>query len=152
MKPRIVELPSFKVAGVGIDCEMDDTSGIMPLWDEFGPRIKEFAANEGVFGVCIPGDDHRNFHYMACVKVPQGAAVPEGLAVRDVPSEHYAVFPFKDKIAEMPKLFDKIYGQYLSEANLKPKMPGISLEDYAEDCWDAETGILTCDLYVALAD
>ncbi len=152
MKPRIVDLPAFKVVGLGIDCKMDDITGIGPLWDKFLPRMKEFSAMEGVYGACFPGSDADSFHYIAGVRVAKPGEIPDGMVARDVPADTYAVFPFEDKAPEMAKLFNRIYSEYLPAAKLTPKMPGICLEDYPEDCWDEKAQTLKCDLYVTLAD
>jgi predicted transcriptional regulator YdeE len=150
--PKITELPEFKVVGLELVCQMDGSSDIPALWEKFSPMLDALPPNEGFYGVCLAVDgDPSRFRYLACVRVADGVAVPAGLVEARVPAAKYAVYPFKDKVQEMGKVFADIYNRRLAAAGLQPANGGMPcLECYPANCMDEATGEMMADLYVAV--
>lgn len=148
MEARIVTLEGFLVIGLGLDCKLDDTSGIMPLWEEkFFPRFGEITGSRGIWGVCLDNGDPEGFYYLACCKVGDAAVVPAGMELREVPPHRYAVHGYCGLPREMSKSWQETYKKLLPKAGLTVKLTGPWLEMYPDDCYDPETGKVTCDLY-----
>ncbi len=151
MEPRTVTLEGFNVVGLGIDCKDDDTSGIEPLWEKkFFPRFEEIKGGLGIWGVCLPNDDPKGFFYMACCKVADGASVPPGMELRKIPPHKYAVHSYSGLPREMAASWQKTIKEVFPDAGLTLKTYGPWLEMYPDDCYDAETGKITCDLYTPI--
>jgi predicted transcriptional regulator YdeE len=150
--PKIVELPEFRVIGIGKVCQPVDIPTIPQLWDAFVPRMPELAPHQEVYGACLTADGGpQSFLYLACAKVAETAPVPAGMMAALVPAAKYAVYPFKGKVQEMGKMFEDIYGRRLAAAGLTPANGGMPcLELYPEDCMDEATGEMRADLYVAV--
>lgn len=98
MEPKIVSLEAFDVVGIAGTFDDATKSNIPQLWMRFGPRVGEVTHGIGdvTYGICFPGtpDDDR-FAYMAAIAVSDTSTVPDGMEVRHVPAQKYAVFTHK---------------------------------------------------------
>ena len=59
---------------------------------------------------------------MAAAEVRELREVPEGFVSRVIPASAYAVFTHRGSAEGLSKVFEYIYGTWVRETNLKPKM------------------------------
>lgn len=136
---------AFTVVGV----ERYTGSGIPAIqeaWGEFSKRSHEiqnvvapialgvedysrdFEMNEGGFP---------KYYYISCYEVSNAASIPEGMKVKDIAAGNYAVFTYEGSLAEIPKFFQFVYGEWLPSSGYTMD-PALSLdfERYPEPVTD----------------
>jgi AraC family transcriptional regulator len=129
--------PAFRVAGLLGRFDADTRPAIPGLWGQFVPRLP-LAGQVGweTYGVCFGPDVEKGFEYMAAVEIAPDAPAPEGLQVRQVPAQAYAVFRLTTTGAElhpqMAAALMQIWGEGLQAAGLEPT-GGPDLEVYPAD-------------------
>jgi AraC family transcriptional regulator len=107
--------PAYRVAGLKGRVSHADKSPIPQLWGRLLPRLPLPGQVAGpTFGVCW-GEGEGGFDYLAGAPIAADAAVPEGLAVMDVPAATYLVFR-----------------QVLSGPDMNPQMDAAAKEIWGE--------------------
>jgi len=100
MEPRIVERPSFPIAGLAIRTSEEENRqhGIIPaFWQrvrrdgKFWARLEPVAAGTATLGLSADFDG-RTFAYWIARELRTGAAAPAGMQTLVVPAQRYAVF------------------------------------------------------------
>jgi predicted transcriptional regulator YdeE len=151
MEHEIVNMDSFEIIGIGLACTGFDTRGIPDLWElQFFPRIRELNPELRIIGACLPAVD--GFHYVAAAEMPSGSELPQGMEQHVIPAARWFTMRYLGKPAELIMSFAKILHEHLPAAGLKHADGPICLEIYPQDCWNAQTGEVTADLYVQLED
>lgn len=125
MRPKPEVLPAFRVAGLTEEFRIETRPGIPLLWDKFISRLSDPAFKPaGTYGVCWDMSQDRPFKYMAGAALEDGAAVPAGLDVKDVPAQSYLVFrqeidagPFQPQVSAA---MEEIWGRRMPNAGHKP--------------------------------
>ena len=112
MNYKIEEMVAFTVYGVERSFQMDTSMQEVPkFWNEFFQKgLQEKVCP--VFGVCFDADADGNFPYLIGDRLPQGAAVPEGLTKREVPAHLWARFAC---VGPMPRAIQDVTRQVFSE-------------------------------------
>jgi AraC family transcriptional regulator len=95
MEPRFVDLDALTVMGVQVHA-MPDEVDFGSLWEEaYMPHdeaIRALSIDGAYYGVWFPHHEDGVPDYLAGMRVPDDAPVPEGVTVRRVPGSRYAVF------------------------------------------------------------
>lgn len=91
--PAPAKKPALRIAGLGRDFDETNVAGIPALWAEFAPRLPfPGQAGGGTFGVCGAGPGGKGLHYTAGAILADGAPVPAGLDLVEIPAHAYLVF------------------------------------------------------------
>jgi AraC family transcriptional regulator len=128
---------AFRVAGLSGRYDGQTRSAIPVLWDRLIPRLPVAGQKGGrSYGVCWSGDLEQGIDYMAGVELEAGAPQPEGLEVKEMPAQDYAVFRLTLSGAELhPQLaaaMAQIWGERLQSSGLTLS-GGPDFEFYPDD-------------------
>jgi len=155
MEHRITKLPALTVVGLHRELDPSQSDGPSKLWGEFIPRASEIANNkpETCYGMTWCGapdaQGKQLFNYMPCVSVEPDAAIPEGMAKREIAAAEYAVFTHSGHISGIGESFGKIFGEGMAATGRTPAMGMPSFEHY-DHRYEAESGMGEVDIYVPL--
>lgn len=156
MDPKIVDLPALHVAGLAGRFAVGRTEGIPALWMRFVqawqgagrpfPKIS--------YGVCYDESDGAGseavpFTYLAAFPLEEGADAPEGLEMRTVPANRYAVFTHRGAVRTIGETYDRIFGTWLPSSGYR-RAEGPDFERYDER-FDDEALTGEVDIYVPVA-
>ena len=136
MKPEIVSLPAFKIAGLQL-VSKNENNEIVTLWDKLMPFMEgNFRADPTTsYGLCLPAPDGAEegaFEYIAGVEIKRNSSAPAGLITRDVPAAKYAKFKHFGNASLVKETFDKIYGGGLKKNELTQALAPFNMEVYDE--------------------
>jgi AraC family transcriptional regulator len=137
LRPGLQHRDAFRIAGLSGRYDGQTRSAIPVLWDRLIPRLP-VAGQSGAqsYGVCWSGDLVQGFDYMAGVELSPDAAEPDGLEVKQVPAQDYAVFRLTLSGAElhpqMAAAMAQIWGERLQASGLTPS-GGPDFEFYPDD-------------------
>lgn len=133
MNYKIEEMDAFTVYGVERAFHMDNSMQEIPkFWDEFFQKgLHEKVCP--IFGICFDADAGGNFPYLIGDRLPQGAAVPEGLTKREIPAHTWARFactgPMPGAIQTTTR---QIYGEWLPTNGVYEAAQYIEIEMYSD--------------------
>jgi predicted transcriptional regulator YdeE len=138
MDPKIIKRDHFKVTGTltRIDPQNDKTETYVSIWNQFESyqdQIRPNSIDQAYYGVSLNTDKKGVFDYLAGMAVSNENAVPEVLAVREIPAADYAVFECPiQKIAETKQF---IFQKWLpvSKYELNAANPGFEQYPPADD-------------------
>lgn len=141
MNAKIITKPAFVVVGIRLRAAAKSPE-IAQLWDRFVPRMAELSTSPEPYvsyGL-MDNFDAGAMDYMAGNPVIDAdtAAIPEGMARWDVPSNTYAVFD-----STLPSIgadFDKIFGEWLPQSGYQ-LAKGAYFERYPETFSPATPGL-----------
>ncbi len=122
MIPQIKTLPETKLIGLTLNMSIAaNKTGL--LWSTFMPRRKEISnpVSSDFYSVQVYPegfsfsnfDMHATFDKWATLPVTHFEYIPEGMQTLTVPEGLYAVFYFKGSLAEAPRVFQYIFGEWL---------------------------------------
>jgi predicted transcriptional regulator YdeE/DNA-binding transcriptional MerR regulator len=138
MEPKFVSLPAFTVVGmsyVGKNANQE----IAQMWGVFNQVSDQIKHRdpEAALGVCLmpPGLPEGEFEYVASFKVGQVEDVPEGMVVRQVPAQDYAVFAHVGSLEKLRDTYNYIYHVWLPQSGYQ-RTDGPDIEYYDEDFTD----------------
>src|SRR5262252_4704191 len=99
--PRIVDHPSFLVAGISERYGCDDSANIPSQWQRFVPSLGSIPGQVGrvAYGVNYNGDDDGNFDYLCGVEVASFAGLAREWSRLRIPAHRYAVFEHRDNVS-----------------------------------------------------
>lgn len=121
MRPKLETLAPFRVAGLSAEFRIETRPGIPLLWERFLPRLPfPGMAGAGAYGVCWDMHQDQPFKYLAGAALEDGAPVPAGLDVKEIPAQSYLVFrqeidagPFQ---AQVTAAMEEIWGRRMPNA------------------------------------
>jgi len=140
MEPTFVTRPAFNVVGLCYQ-GTNQNQEIAAMWGDFNRREKEATAiavpNTLYYGVCnmIAGLPEGHFEYVAGIEVPDGAPVPAGMVIRQVPAARYAVFPHRGSLDGLHATFERIHSEWLPASGLEPT-GSLDMEVYTDEFKD----------------
>jgi AraC family transcriptional regulator len=158
MKHKIENVEEFIVAGMEISVTMGSRSEIPALWGKFGPRLSEILNRDGneTYGICIPTSDPQDetFSYMVAVRISDALDLPEGIILRRLAAQKYAVFTYKVDDGSFPESLHKYVHQIWSVWLPKSEYVTTGTADF--ECYDERfdpiTGHGEFDIYVPIED
>jgi AraC family transcriptional regulator len=133
MEPQLITRTSFQVLGIAervVPAEADYPA----IWYRFEARRQEVAAlcsEPGYYGVSLSTDVPGQVEYVAGMVVAGLKVAPEGLALRQIPAQRYAVFTCT--LATISQTYAAIYGQWLPASGYECSEPGADYEYYPPD-------------------
>lgn len=119
MEPKFVNLPAFTVVGIPY-VGKNENQEIAQMWGVFNQQAEKIrnAVHDGAYGVCLMQPDlpEGAFEYVACFKVEKVEDVPEGMVVREVPAQQYAVFTHAGPLEKLSDTYNYIYQVWLPKS------------------------------------
>lgn len=165
MRPKLIRLPALRLAGFVCSTTTrfgENFTAIPKFWRAYlndGRRERlwheDFIKSTVQYGVCFPEEPITgNFQYLIGMELKEGAAVPPGYEIRELPSAAYAVFPSAPTddahfTAEVYNTWAYIYGWWLPQSGLYMDRRSCDFELY-DGRAETETGKI-CDVYVPVA-
>ncbi|MFC1819755.1 GyrI-like domain-containing protein [Thermodesulfobacteriota bacterium] len=154
MEPKIIIKDEFIIVGMRYYGE-NRNNEIPQLWDRFIPRIHEIKNHinrELSYGICYPTEDESQngeFEYIAAVEVGDLDEIPDGMVMRTVPTQKYAVFVHKGPADKIKETYGVIYGTLLPKLGYDfAKAPDFEYYDDRFDEDNQETSEL--DIYIPI--
>ena len=157
MEPKIIEKNAFRIAGVELRTSPDENRKnrtIPSFWMKmnqdktFWDRLGKITSGKAALGVCTDFDG-KDFSYWIAMEIPESATVPEGLLVKDIPSQRYAVFTAKGQVPQSVwETLDYIYGEWFPHSGHE-RFDGPDIEWYDER-YNPATGSGEVDLYIPI--
>lgn len=122
MKPRIIELPEFKVVGIKREVTLKTAHELIKKqWQEFNPRmgeVKNRIKPGEAYGICEYCDlenfnEETPYYELVSVAVSSLENPPQGMVGKVVPKSRYAVFTHKGPTKNLRATYDYIYKTWL---------------------------------------
>lgn len=162
LEPKFVTKPIIKLAGFALKTTMADglnSKRIPAFWDAYmtDGRMKRlhsesFVKDHAEYGACFPEDPETGeFEYVIGVEPKEGAAIPDGYHVSELPPATYAVFstPPCDAANFSPTIqhvWDYIFNDWFPKSGYEYAPNCVDFELYDDRCM-SETGKV-CDIYI----
>jgi predicted transcriptional regulator YdeE/DNA-binding transcriptional MerR regulator len=138
MEPKFVNLPDFTVVGMSY-VGKNKNQEIAQMWGVFNHRSEQIKHRDlaAAYGVCLmpPGLAEGEFEYVASYKVGKVEDVPDGMVVRQVPAQRYAVFTHVGSLEKLGDTYNYIYQVWLPKSGCELS-GGLDFEYYDEDFKD----------------
>jgi len=115
MEPTIVKKPAFLVVGTPYFGK-NEHGEIPQMWNVFNSRygeIKDVSDPSVCYGICSAMDSTGAFEYVAAAPVLKVDDLPEGMVVRMVSQQEYAVFVHAGALDTLHQTYDSIYKGWL---------------------------------------
>jgi len=122
MKPKIIELPEFKVIGIKRKATLKTAHELIKKqWQEFNPRmgeIKNRIKPTEAYGICEycdleNFDEETPYYELVSVAVSNLDNPPQGMTGKIIPKSRYAVFTHKGPTKNLRATYDYIYKTWL---------------------------------------
>lgn len=162
LEPKFVTLPTIKLAGYALKTTTVDgqnSKSIPAFWDAYiadGRMTKlhseNFVKDHAEYGACFPEDPETGeFEYVIGVPPKDGAEIPAGYHICELPPATYAVFstPPCDAAKFSPTIqgvWDYIFNEWFPRVGYEYAPNCVDFELYDERCM-SETGKV-CDIYI----
>lgn len=120
MNPVLVKIPAFKIAGYGIDTNIESgyTKDVAAYWETYsGDNLEEkmYAQlkplKHGEYGICIPSSSNGNVKYLLGVKVEDFSKVTPDMITVEVPEAEYMVFTTPPMDLTGTKAYDNSFAE-----------------------------------------
>lgn len=157
MEPRIVELPSFPIAGLAIRTSEEDNrrNGTIPaFWEKvrsdrgFREGLEGIAVGPATLGLSCEFDG-REFSYWIAREIRPDAPAPAGLRTFTVPAQRYAVFTAAGQFPRSVwQVVDFAYNDWLKRPGHR-RTGGPDFEWY-DGRFDAAASAGEVDLYIPI--
>ena len=138
MEPKFVKLPAFTVIGLRYYGK-NENQEIKELWDTANRHLNEIhnVSKDAAYGLCIGPVDPvvGEFEYIAGLEVSKVENVPEGMVVREVPAQKYAIFTHVGSLDKLRDTYNFIYQTWLPQSGYE-LTGGPDFELYDEDFKD----------------
>ena len=133
MEPQIISKPAFDLLGVSerIDPAHADYTAIWGRFEAHHAAVAAASVDPGYYGVCLACAEPGKIEYLAGMAVQGVAQAPEGLALRHIPAQQYAVFACT--MGTISATYAAIYGQWLPASGYECDEPGADFEYYPPD-------------------
>ena len=119
LQPRVVEMPSLRIAGLSGEYTRETTHLIPQQWEDFNAQLarsQEYRAAASTFGVIYPLASMR---YVSGIELQPGAPVPEPWIEVTVPPQRYAVFAETGGVEAIRAAWQAIFSEWLPESGLE---------------------------------
>lgn len=162
MEPKFTTLPAVKLAGFMLKTTMADgqnRSGIPAFWGAYMSdgrmerlHAESFVKDHAEYGACFPEDPETGeFEYVIGVEPKDGADVPAGYRVCELPPAAYAVFSTppctaSDFVPCIHGVWDYIFNEWFPKSGYEYAPGGVDFERYDDRCM-SDTGKV-CDIYI----
>ena len=162
LEPKFVTLPAVKLAGFALKTTMADGKNkdlIPAFWTSYmsDGRMKRlhsenFVKNHAEYGACFPEDPETGeFEYVIGVEPKDGAAIPAGYHVCELPPATYAVFstPPCDAAgfsSSIQGLWDYIFNEWFPTSGCEYAPGCVDFELYDERNMSEKGKV--CDVYI----
>lgn len=118
--PKFERRAAFMAVGMRYYGNNED-KGIGRMWGEFNKRMGEIEHTTGKmesFGLCSPTEPtpEGNFEYIASLEVIRAEHIPEGMTLRFVPEQDYAVFTHVGKLDNLGGTYEYIFQTWLPQS------------------------------------
>ena len=125
-EPKIKSIADIKLVGKRIKMSLTNNK-TRELWQGFMPRLKEVKNNIGTELYSVEIYDNslffKNFNpanvfeKWAAIRVEDFNSVPAGMEAFEVPKGEYAVFNYKGKASDAPKIYQYIFGNWIPNSD-----------------------------------
>ncbi|TCP59073.1 AraC family transcriptional regulator [Tumebacillus sp. BK434] len=146
MEPRIAEKDAFTVIGLEMTGTYEEMDRIPILWDTLIPRAGEVQFLD-TWGVSW--DREQDFTYIASFEVCDPSRIPDGMVLREVAAQRYAVFTHQGKVENLHGTFQYAYKTWLPENGLERNFAVPFLELYDER-WQGNTDESSFEIWLPL--
>ncbi|RPF53275.1 GyrI-like domain-containing protein [Aquisalibacillus elongatus] len=132
-----VTLIGMEIKTYGI-MKKGEPNSIPGLWEDFNqvshqiPNLVDTHVGYGLIEFPRDWQLGNRFLYTAAVAVSDTEEVPEGMVVKEIPAQEYAVVRFKGTLTEVGKGFNYFYNEWLPESGYK-KSGAFEYEYYGKD-------------------
>ena len=138
MQPKIITKPAFMVMGTKY-VGRNQNQEISQMWGALNPRYGEIPVvkDSNAYGLCytIENAEEGVFEYVAGFEVTRADNLPEGMVVRMVPEQKYAVFEHRGSLKSLGETYQNIYQVWLPQSGLKIAAP-FDMEVYTDEFKD----------------
>jgi len=155
MKPKFLNKSAFTT--VGLSYVGKNQEGEIPqLWGTFNQKSHEIKnmVGQAAYGACFSGPETAEkgeFEYVACFEVSNTNDIPDGMVIRDVPANKYAVFTHHGKLDTLQETYKYIYETWLPQSGLEMASPHFDMEVY-DDRFEFDSDKSEFDIYVAVKE
>jgi len=142
MEPKFITRPAFAIVGLRYFGK-NENQEIKDVWGVANTRFGELKhiVDDGAYGVCmnIEGAQPGEFEYVAGLKVSNTDDIPEGMVLREVPAQKYAVFAHVGSLETLHETYNYIYHIWLPQsghelaANFDFEFYNDDFKDFAPD-------------------
>ncbi|MBD2869415.1 AraC family transcriptional regulator [Paenibacillus sp. IB182493] len=157
-EPAIVEKAGFTVAGVAFEANLREIAEqelgtralekVREARGQFGGRLSDAVYLVQIYPMKPGFNPHTDaFTQLIGYAVPEGTAVPEGFAVRSLPSREYVKLTHVGLESELGRTYDLLYGRWMQENGRQPD--GYDFEVW-DDRYKPDRDDNEIDVYVAL--
>jgi AraC family transcriptional regulator len=147
--PRVVRSDTLLIFGLGQRYH-GTNAGIPQQWDRFLPYIGNTPGQVGrvTYGIICSTDDSDSIEYVCGVQVREFPPEPREFTRLRIPAQTYAVFDHPDHVSNIPKTWQAIWEQGLSDAGYEAA-DGPAFERYDER-FDPRTGLGGFEIWVPI--
>ena len=162
LEPKFVTLPAVRLAGYVLKTTTaggENSTGIPAFWSAYmsdGRMAKlhseSFVKEHAEYGACFPEDPETGeFEYVIGVKPEDGAAVPDGYHVCELPPATYAMFSTPpcggaEFVPTIQGVWNYIFNEWFPKSGYEYAPSCVDFEWYDERCM-SRTGKV-CDIYI----
>lgn len=119
MEPKFVNKPAFLLVGMKY-VGKNQNQEIHEMWEHFTPRVKEIKniVWDASYGVCamVEGLEDGVFEYVAGFEVTGVEDLPEGMVVRMISEQKYAVFEHWGSLEKLHDTYEYIHQVWLPKS------------------------------------
>ena len=135
MQPKIVTKPAFMVMGMKY-VGRNQNQEIAQMWGALNPRYNEIPVvkDSCAYGLCYTLDNAEEgvFEYVAGFEVTRADDLPQGMVVRMVPEQKYAVFEHRGPLTNLGETYQNVYQVWMPQSGLQIAAP-FDMEVYTEE-------------------
>jgi AraC family transcriptional regulator len=148
--PRIQNLPTLLIAGLGAHYTSETCAGIPSQWQRFAPHLGHIPGQVGqtAYGVVCNSDDAGNTEYICGVEVSDFSRVPADWSRLRIPPQRYAVFTHREHISTIRRTWFTIWNRGLQQAGLV-HAEGPEFERYGES-FDPRSGSGGLEIWIPI--
>lgn len=146
--PRVEDLKTLLVAGLGERYTSETSAGIPAQWQRFAPHIGHIPGQVGqtAYGVICNGDDAGNVEYVCGVEVTDFSRIPKDWSQVRIPAHRYVVFTHREHISAIRRTWNTIWNKWFPESK-HVHAEGPEFERY-DSRFDPRTGEGEVELWI----
>ncbi|WML46652.1 GyrI-like domain-containing protein [Neobacillus sp. PS3-34] len=130
MEPKFIKKDAFQV--VGLEVHSSTAKEFSHVWMQMDPRWKEIENRKDLnvsYGLIEPTGGNMEFNYIVCAEVTGDVNIPEGMVLKTVPANDFAIFTHKGSLKNFAETWQYIYGTWLPQSGYK-RAQGSEFEMY----------------------